>query len=82
MPQYQIDIPLRVAHMLAQLGHESGFMPIAENLNYTAKRLPQVWPTRFPTLASAQRCAHNPEALANTVYAGRLGNGGSESGDG
>lgn len=82
LPQYQIDTPLRVAHLLAQLAHESGFMPIAENLNYTAKRLPQVWPLRFPTLASAQRCAGNPEALGNTVYAGRLGNGRPESGDG
>lgn len=68
--------------MLAQLAHESGFMPIAENLNYSAKRLMQVWPNRFPTLSSAQRCAGNPEALGNTVYAGRLGNGGPESGDG
>ncbi|UQN08622.1 glycoside hydrolase family 19 protein [Deinococcus sp. QL22] len=82
LPKYQIDTSLRVAHMLAQLAHESGFIPIAENLNYSAKRLPQVWPTRFPTLASAQRCANNPEALSNTVYAGRLGNGSPESGDG
>jgi putative chitinase len=48
----------------------------------STKRSPQVWPSRFPTLASAQRCAGNPEALGNTVYAGRLGNGGPESGDG
>ncbi|THF70527.1 glycoside hydrolase family 19 protein [Deinococcus sp. Arct2-2] len=82
LPQYQIDTPLRVAHMLAQLAHESGFMPISENLNYSAKRLPQVWPTRFTTLASAQRYAGDPEALGNFVYAGRLGNGGPESGDG
>jgi putative chitinase len=82
LPQYQIDTPLRVAHILAQLAHESGFMPISENLNYSAKRLMQVWPNRFPTLLSAQRCAGNPEALGNTVYAGRLGNGGPESGDG
>jgi putative chitinase len=82
LPQYQIDTPLRVAHILAQLAHESGFMPVSENLNYSAKRLMQVWPNRFPTLASAQRCAGNPEALGNTVYAGRLGNGGPESGDG
>ncbi|MFB9991158.1 hypothetical protein ACFFLM_04055 [Deinococcus oregonensis] len=82
LPQYQIDTPLRVVHILAQLAHESGFMPIAENLNYSAKRLPHVWLNRFPTLASAQRCAGNPEALGNTVYAGRLGDSGPESGDG
>ncbi|MFB9994064.1 glycoside hydrolase family 19 protein [Deinococcus oregonensis] len=82
LPQYQIVTPLQVAHILAQLAHESGFMPVAENLNYSAKRLPQVWPSRFKTLASAQAYAGNPAALGNFVYAGRLGNGGPESGDG
>lgn len=80
--RFGINTRLRMAHWLAQLAHESGFKPAVENLNYNAQRLTQVWPSRFPTLASAQRCAHNPEALANTVYAGRLGNGGAESGDG
>lgn len=80
--RFNITSPLRVAHFLAQIGHESGFLPKAENLNYSAKRLCQVWPSRFPTLAAAQRCAYNPRALANTVYAGRMGNGGPESDDG
>jgi putative chitinase len=80
--RFGISTRLRLAHWLAQLAQESGFKPAVENLNYSAQRLTQVWPSRFPTLTSAQRCAHNPEALANTVYAGRLGNGGPESGDG
>jgi len=42
----------------------------------------QVWPSRFPTLESAQPYEHNPEKLADYVYSGRLGNGTPESGDG
>ena len=43
-------------------------------LNYTAERLVQVWPSRFPTAASAAPYAHNPKALADIVYGGRGGN--------
>jgi putative chitinase len=77
-----ITTKLRVAHWLAQIGHESGFRPQEENLWYSAPRICQVWPTRFPTLESARPYAGNPERLANKVYAGRLGNGSEASGDG
>lgn len=64
------------AYMLATVRHEvgAGMVPIVENMNYTARRITQVWPSRFPTLASAQPYAHNPRKLANKVYGGRLGN--------
>ncbi len=66
---------LRVAHFMAQILHESGaFTILDENMNYTAKRMMQVWPSRFKTLASAQPFANNPEKLANKVYGGRMGN--------
>lgn len=66
---------------LGQVLHESaGLTRMVENLNYSAQRLMAVWPSRFPTLASAAPCAHNPERLANRVYGGRLGN--TEPGDG
>jgi putative chitinase len=42
----------------------------------------QVWPSHFPTLASAEPYAHQPEQLADCIYAGRLGNGPAGSGDG
>lgn len=72
-----------IAALLAQAAHEScGFQHLSENLNYTAKRLCEVWPRRFPKLAAAQPYARNPEALANFVYANRMGNGAPESGDG
>lgn len=60
---------------LGQVLHESGFLTrISENLNYTAERLVQVWPSRFPTVNDARPYAHNSEALANKVYGGRMGN--------
>jgi putative chitinase len=71
----QINTPLRLANWLGQLATESaGFQQTRENLNYSAERLMAVWPHRFPTLASAQNCAHNPDALAVRVYGARLGN--------
>ena len=65
----------RLHFFLAQLGHESGGLKVREeNMNYSAERLRVVWPSRFPTIASTNGFAHNPEALANKVYGGRMGN--------
>ena len=66
--------PERVGMFLAQWAHESNFNCLAENLSYSARRLTQVWPGRFPTLAAAKPFASNPRALANRVYNGRMGN--------
>lgn len=83
MTKHGINTPQQRAAFLAQLSVESGNLrSTEENLNYSAKRLTQVWKTRFPTIASAEPYAHNPEALANYVYANRLGNGNEASGDG
>ena len=82
-PKWGIDTALREAHFIAQLAHESAqFTRLEENLNYSAKRLLEVWPRRFPFASEAVPYANNPEKLANWVYAGRLGNGLEESGDG
>lgn len=81
--QFGIDTKLRVAGYLSQVFHETGALSsFDENMNYSAKRLMQVWPKRFPTLAIAQQYEHNPEKLANYVYANRMGNGDEASGDG
>ncbi len=71
-----------LAAILAAAHHETGgqMQPVSENLNYSAKRLTEVWPSRFPTLAAAQPCAGNPRRLANKVYGGRLGNTGDDDG--
>ena len=72
------------AYMLATVRHECGpdMKPITENMNYTSDaRIAQVWPTRF-TVTSAKAFVRNPEKLANSVYANRLGNGSPSTGDG
>jgi putative chitinase len=71
----QIDTPLRAAHFMAQISEECGAgLEMIESLNYTAQRMMAVWPSRFPTLASAQPFAHNQRALGDKVYNGRMGN--------
>ena len=70
-----------VDDFLGQILHESaGLTQFSEDLNYSAERLCVVWPSRFPTLQSAQPYARNPQALANKVYGGRMGN--TQPGDG
>lgn len=70
----------QLAYILATSYHEVGsaLEPVAENLNYSAKRITEVWPARFKTLASAKPYANNPEALGNRAYGGRLGNAANE----
>jgi putative chitinase len=71
------DSPLRVAHFMAQVLHESGAMTLeVENLHYSPARLVQVWPCRFKPLGSLEPAAYAYDArkLANEVYGGRMGN--------
>jgi putative chitinase len=78
-----ISTPRCLAAFLGQCAHESaGFRVLEEDLSYSAARLCQVWPNRFPTLQAAEACALQPEVLANRVYADRMGNGSDGSGDG
>jgi putative chitinase len=75
--------PLRVAHFIAQLMHESGGLTKEyENLNYSARRLAQVWPWRFQPHGplDPDEYAHNARKLANEVYGGRMGNTGPQDG--
>jgi putative chitinase len=80
--KYGITSPLLIAHVMAQISHECGAgHDVVENLNYTAGRMMQVWPSRFSTMAMAAPYAGNPRALANKVYNGRMGNApGSDDG--
>ena len=83
MERYNIVGPVRQACFLAQIGVESGQLHyMSENLSYSAQRLTEVWPSRFPSISSTEGYARNPKALANKVYAGRMGNGNEASGDG
>ena len=83
LPEYGIDTPQRVAAFIAQCAHESnGFRALKENLNYKAESLQKIFHKYFPTAELANQYAHNQEAIANRVYANRMGNGPEESGDG
>lgn len=83
MDKFQINTPLRLAHFLAQCGHESGgFKAVNENLNYGAKGLMGIFKKYFPTEAKAKEYERKPEKIANLVYGGRMGNGPESSGDG
>ena len=86
LPDYEINTPQRMAAFLAQCAHESGgFIAVKENLNYRAASLRKIFPKYFPTDEIAQHYAGLPnkqEAIANRVYANRMGNGDEQSGDG
>ena len=61
---------------LGNVLHESSMLErLEEGLYYkTPGRLMAIWPSRFPTLESELPYLRNPEALANKVYGGRMGN--------
>jgi putative chitinase len=81
--KFQINTPLRLAHFLAQCGHESGgFRVTQENLNYSAKGLAGIFKKYFPTESAAASYARQPQKIANKVYANRMANGSEASGDG
>lgn len=82
-PKWGVLEATAVAGFLGHAAHETvGFKSFAENMNYSAARIRQVWPSRFPSVAAAQPYAGSPEKLANKVYANRMGNGPEASGDG
>ena len=81
--KYNISTTQRQASFIGQCQHESNnFRTLEENLHYSAVGLMRVWPSRFTSDVVAQAYANNPEKIANKVYAGRMGNGDEESGDG
>ena len=81
--KYDINTPKRQAAFIGQCAHESAnFKTLEENLNYKPESLMRLWSSRFPDLPTAMKYAHNPEAIANKVHGGRMGNGVEETGEG
>ena len=90
--KFKIAKPRSVAAWLANMGVESsGLTKFEEDLNYSAKRLAEVWPNRYAIdrkakvkvpNAKAIALSRKPQDIANDVYANRMGNGPAESGDG
>jgi len=83
-PKHEINTPKRIAAFIAQCGHESGgWRTFSENLNYSAKALDAVFGKYFVRAGrDANDYARQPEKIANIVYAGRMDNGDTNSGDG
>jgi putative chitinase len=80
--KFNITNTLRLAHFLAQCGHESGgFKAVKENLNYSADGLKKIFPKYFPGNLS-ESYSRQPEKIANRVYSSRMGNGDETSGEG
>jgi putative chitinase len=81
--KFQINTPLRLAHFLAQCGHESGgFKLVNENLNYSADGLKKIFPKYFTQAGLAEQYARQPEKIASRVYGSRMGNGDEASKEG
>ena len=83
-PKYEINTPERIASFIAQCGHESGgWRVFSENLNYSAKALDAIFGKYFKRAARDSEPYHRqPEKIANVVYANRMDNGDTDSGDG
>lgn len=84
MEEFEINTPKRMAMFLAQCCHESGhFRRVTENLNYSADGLNKIFPKYFVRAGrDSTQFARQPEKIANIVYANRMGNGDTASGDG
>ena len=89
--KFGLDTGLRLSQFLAQVREEVGpeFKVIRESLNYKEEAVLKMWPNRV-SVDQAEKYARdentpkaNQEAIANLVYANRLGNGAADSdGDG
>ena len=84
LPKYEINTANRIAGFFAQIGHESaGLKVLEENLFYRAETLDKIFPKYFKNAGrNAADYAKQPEKIANVIYASRMGNGDTASGDG
>jgi len=81
--KFELNTPLRLAHFLAQCGHESGgFKATQENLNYSASGLKGIFGKYFKEAGLAESYQRNPQKIASRVYGGRMGNGPESTGEG
>ena len=81
--RFGLDTTEEQACFLGQFSYESNhFKDLSENLNYRAETLMKLWPRRFPSIELANSYAHQPEKIANFIYANRMGNRDEASGDG
>jgi len=78
-----VDGPKRLSNLLGQCKLECGnWTAFTENLNYSGEKLWVMFHTHFSDINEAQSFAHQPERIANRIYASRNGNGPESSGEG
>jgi len=84
LPFYEINTVDRVAGFIAQCAHESNnFRVLQENLNYSSKALDAIFGKYFVRAGrNAKEYHRQPEKIANVIYANRMDNGNTASGDG
>lgn len=90
--KYEINTPLRMAHFLAQIDHESSSLSrLVENLNYSVQGLLSTFSRTRITREQAMNLGRvkgrkaNQEAIANIIYGGEFGRrnlGNNKEGDG
>lgn len=82
--RFDIVTPARLAGFIAQCRVESAdFTRLEEDLRYRSlERLDEVFRSVVGLEDAARLIKAGPQAIANRVYAGRLGNGNEASGDG
>lgn len=79
-----VNTPRRLSHFMGQIYVETnGFSVMVENLNYkNPDRLDGIFSAVHGKDDAENLIKRGPEAIANRVYANRLGNGDEASGDG
>ena len=85
LAKYAVNTPIRIAHFMAQIEHESGLIPKRESLYFTSidgLRKTFYSPFKNKTDSFVKSFLRNSEHCANYVYANRGGNGDQSSGDG
>lgn len=84
LEKFGINTPLRLAHFLGAIGHETGgFQLQEEKFGFHPDALLQRWPKEMKNQTVARQvAAKGVEYVADFVYANRLGNGSVQSGDG
>ena len=84
LPQFEVTTAKRVAAFVAQCAHESAdFTTLQENLNYSADALNKLFGKYFAAAGRDSAPYHRkPEMIANVIYANRMGNGDTASGEG
>lgn len=81
-PKYGLLSTLVICHFMAQASEECGAgLEMFENMNYSAARLLEVFPSHF-THEQAILYQHNPRQIADHAYGGRMGNDLPPSDDG